>query len=314
MKRLLVHIGYPKAASTTLQNALFLGLHELGLINFLGRAFESDYCGFAKNKKEFKEWLNLISPNEKKAQRYDSVDVRALPDIFSQISSQKINILSEGAFILNDRSGESFLMPDKIYDYFHKNVDKTEIIIVIRSQATLIMSNYVQRYRNIEEKKFINYLDIHMNGSKKDSGDFKIYNIYNLVKKYSEVFGSDNVHIIFFEDMVKDNNNFVMRLGQIMVIDHSHIDKCLGDSQLNVTKKESDYHVCKKPFKRSFRYRLGKFMVRLRLSPGELMKTKIPKISMDEEQMIFDYFKDSNLKLAEEFSLDTDKMRKYKYF
>lgn len=313
MSRLLIHIGYPKAASTTLQNAVFLGLHELGLINFLGRAFESGYCGFAKNKKEFKKWLNYVSPNEKKAHRYDSADIDSLANIFSLVSSQKTNILSEGAFILNDRNGDQFITPQNIYDYFHEKFDHIDIMLIIRSQTTLIMSNYIQRYRNIEEKKFKKYLNVHMNGHKKDSGDFKIYNIYNLTKKYAEVFGKDNLNIVLYEDMVRDNEKFVFELAKIIRVDDRQIHKCLGNSQFNVTKIDSDYHICKKPFKRSFRYRLGKMLKKLRLEPGELMKTKVPKMTGDEEQKIFDYFKDSNLKLAEEFSLNSDKMKRYKY-
>jgi len=314
VKRLLIHVGYPKAASTTLQNALFLGLHERGFIHFLGRAFESDFCGFASDKQEFKKWLSTVSPNERKPHRYDALDPDRLPDIFAQVSSQKVNLLSEGALILNDRVGESFAVPRRIYDYFHKNVDRLEIILVIRSQITLIMSNYVQRYRNIEEKKFIKYLNVHMNGKKKNSGDFKIYNIYNVLKSYVEVFGRENIHILFFEDMMNDNTHFVNRFSKILNVNPLEVDHCLSKGSFNVTKKESDYHVCKKPFKRSFRYRFGKFLRKFHVEPGELMETKVPKMSRDEEQRIFEYFRDSNIHLATEFSLNTEKMQTYRYF
>lgn len=313
MKRLLVHVGYPKAASTTLQNALFLGLHERGSIHFLGRAFESDFCGFATDKQEFKKWLSTVSPNERKPHRYDALDPDRLPDLFSQMSDRKVNLLSEGAFILNDRTGESFVVPQRIDDYFHGNVDSLEVMLVIRSQTTLIMSNYVQRYRNIEEKKFKKYLEVHMNGEKKDSGDFKIYNIYNVAKSYVEVFGRENLHILFFEDMIKDSAFFVNEVGKVLDVDPFDVDHCLSKGSFNVTKNESDYHVCKKPFKRSFRYRFGKLLRKFHVEPGELMETKVPKMTREEEQRIFDYFRDSNLQLAEEFSLNTEKMQAYRY-
>ena len=63
MKRVLVHAGYPKAASTTLQNGLFLQLHRKNAIHFLGRAFESRYYGAKANKREFKNWFKSVTKN-----------------------------------------------------------------------------------------------------------------------------------------------------------------------------------------------------------------------------------------------------------
>jgi hypothetical protein len=38
MKKLIVHIGYPKTATTTLQTDVFYNLYKSGKINFLGKA------------------------------------------------------------------------------------------------------------------------------------------------------------------------------------------------------------------------------------------------------------------------------------
>lgn len=314
MKKLLIHIGYPKAASTTLQNSLFMGLHELQLINFLGRAFESDYFGFADSKREFKEWLKFLGSNDYYLRSYETNSNKKIPNIFPEISNNVLNVLSEGAFILNDRKDKAFLMPEKIRKFFEGKVDRIDILVVIRSQITLIMSNYVQRYRKIEEKTFSEYLDVHMNGKKQGLGDFKIYNFYNLAMKYAEVFGNDNVHLLFFEDMVNDKPAFISEISSNINVENHYINKCLGDSKLNATKLDSDYHICKKPVSNSFRYQLGRILKKMRLSSGEMMKTKVPKITRDEEETIFDYFKESNLMLAEEFSFNTEKMKKYRYF
>lgn len=314
MKRLLIHIGYPKAASTTLQNALFMGLHELGLINFMGRAFESDYYGFADSKKQFKQWLKALGSNDDKSDNLNLIDAAISTDLFSRISDTALNVLSEGAFILNDRNGKTITMPDKIQRYFSGKVDQIEVLVVIRSQITLIMSNYVQRFKKIEEKRFSEYLDVHMNGPKKGLGDFKVYDFYSLAMKYAEVFGRDNLHFLLFEDMVHNKDAFSAALGTITGLDTNSINNCLGESKLNVTKLDSDYHICKKPVTNTLRYQVGRVIWKMGVDVGEMMKTKVPKITKSEEDAIFGFFWEGNLKLAQEFSLDAERMKEYRYF
>lgn len=314
MKELFIHIGYPKAASTTLQNALFMGLHGLGLINFLGRAFESDYFGFANSKEQFKQWLKELSSNDHYSSAYKSVETATIPDIFSIMSDKLINVLSEGAFILHERRFSDFIMPERIRGFFSDNVDSIRIIVVIRSQTTLIMSNYVQRYKKMEENTFAEYLDAHMNGKKRGMGDFKVFDFYNLAEHYAQVFGKDNVSFLLFEEMANDKEAFAASVANIINVDSKYINNCLGDNKLNVTTVDSDYHICKKPITRTARYQLGRFIKKLGFNPGEMITTKVPRMTEGEEGKVFDFFKENNLKLAEEFSLDTDKMRRYGYF
>jgi hypothetical protein len=42
MKKIIVHLGLPKTATTTLQHHLFQELHNDGKINFLGKVVEFD--------------------------------------------------------------------------------------------------------------------------------------------------------------------------------------------------------------------------------------------------------------------------------
>ena len=38
MKKVILHIGYPKTGTTTLQESVFKNLHQAKLINYLGRS------------------------------------------------------------------------------------------------------------------------------------------------------------------------------------------------------------------------------------------------------------------------------------
>ncbi len=312
MKRLLIHIGYPKAASTSLQNSLFLDLHNLGLINFMGRAFESDFFGEAESKKDYHDRLRLIDSDANSAAVSESSRT-SRP--FSSLFSDKINLFSEGAFILNDRFEKEFVMPGRIHNYFREVADRLGVLIIIRSQTTLIMSNYVQRYQKIAENKFKDYLDIHINGPKKETGDFKVYNLYNLSSAYARVFGKDNIHILFFEDYVQDRNKFIAELSEILQVDPQTVYDSLGSGHLNKTKKGKGFHYPKKLTNiNTFRLRLGRALKKLGIHWRFLMQHKIPEITESEKKLVFETFKESNLRLAREFSLDENRMKKYGYF
>ncbi len=60
MKKLLIHIGYPKTGTTTLQEEIFVELHELGKINFLGRTVKSSHTRTGKSAFNGVEWVCQI--------------------------------------------------------------------------------------------------------------------------------------------------------------------------------------------------------------------------------------------------------------
>ncbi len=312
MKKLLIHIGYPKAASTSLQNSLFLDLHNLGLINFMGRAFESNFFGGADSKKEFQDRLKLINSENYPA---DPPNSKSTSVPFSELSHEKFNVFSEGAFILDDRFEKEFVMPGRIHNYFREVADKMGVLVIIRNQASLIMSNYVQRYRKIEEKTLGDYLDAHIKGPKKGIGDFKVYNLYNLISEYSRVFGKDNIHILLFEDFVQDRKEFVAGLSQVLEADPKTIHDSLGSAHLNKTRKKQGFHYPKKLTNiNSFRLTLGRSLLKMGIHWRFLLQYKIPAITDEEKKLVFETFKESNQRLSREFSLDENRMKKYGYF
>ncbi len=312
MKKLLVHIGYPKAASTSVQNGLLLNLHNQGKINFMGRAFESRFFGEVESKKEFQDQLRLIySGNDHPS----SIENTQKPRPISSLTHDRINVLSEGGFILNDRFEDNFVIPERIFDYFRDSADLIQILVIIRNQADLIMSNFVQRYQKIEEKELGDYLDVHIKGPKKGTGDFKIYNLYNLVREYSRFFGKENMHILLFEDYVRDRDSFVSGLSQILDVNPETIHDSLGSAHLNKTKKKQGFHYPKKLTNiKSFRLTLGRALKKMGIHWRFLMQHKIPDITEAEKKLVFEAFRESNLNLAREFSLDETRMKKYGYF
>jgi hypothetical protein len=298
MKKLLIHLGYPKAASTTLQNGLFYNLHKSNIINFLGRAWESGYFGLADNKKDYKSWFRSVLENNASIASSNGEG-----KIIIEFSGDKLNVLSEGLFITNEKHDEELVIPEKIAGYFRDKVDKTELLFVIRNQQTLIMSDFVQNYKKMGSQTFAEYLNIKISSKKKKK--FKIFYFYNLISRYAELMGKENIHVIFFEDLVNDKRRFCHQLGEILDVQDDIIHAVIDKAYLNKTPQEKKGHLVRKTGRLSLSQR-----IRHAVSKKEIV---VPEIKEEEKALIFNSFRVNNLMLAEEFNLDKERMKNYGY-
>ena len=298
MKKLLIHLGYPKAASTTLQNGLFFNLHKRNIINFIGRAWESGYFGLADNKKDYKSWFRSVLDNNA-----GIASSNGEGKIIIEFSNDKLNVLSEGLFLTNEKHDEKLVIPEKIAGYFRDKVDKTELLFVLRNQQTLIMSDFVQNYKKIESQTFAEYLNKKISSTKKKK--FKIFYFYNLIFRYAELMGKENIHIIFFEDLVNDRKRFCHELGEILNVQDDMIRAALDKAYLNKTPQEKKGHVVRKIGRLSLGQRIRQAVSQKRIV--------IPEITEEEKTLIFNSFSGNNSMLAEEFNLDKERMKNYGY-
>ena len=299
MKKLLLHVGYPKSASTSLQNGLFLGLHKANAINFLGRAFESEFYGEKQNKGLYKSWFDHVVA---------SGPYNANP--IGELSERLPNVLSEGLFMMNERHHERIVGPDVLQKYFASHADKVGVLIVVRKQQDLIPSYYVQNYRRFEQSVFGEFLAHHKREDWK--GETKIFNFHEVAKAYAAAFGKDGVHIVFFEDFVRNRTRFSEQLGAAMGVDPIVIQSYLGNGHLNRAPKKAHAVMVRKPSK--FSRRLTKISEKLGLSLADFFQVPLPAIADEERVSIHESFRDSNLRLADDFSLDKQAMQNYGYF
>jgi hypothetical protein len=298
MKKVLVHVGYPKAASTTLQNGLFLDLHKQKLINFLGRAFESRYFGALDSKSKFKGWFKAVIKD-----RHDL-------DPPAPLSDSLVNVLSEGLFMMNERHGAGFMTPGQLRSYFSSRADQLDVLLVLRAQSNLVPSYYVQNYRRFQQTTFEAFVEY--NSARQWAGEGKVFNFRDVARAFAATLGKQHVHLLLFEDFVQDRPYFSTALGEIMQLPRERILANLGEGHMNRTPREEGVLLVRKLDKRSWRHHAIKLLGRFNL--GESLKIKLPPISAEQKQAIFEVFKGSNEELAAEFSLDRERMRRYRYF
>lgn len=302
MKKLVIHAGYPKAASTTLQNGLFYTLHNHGRINFLGRAWENGFYGVAKDKESYKRWL--IGLMEK---RIGSSGKSALGDFRDDC----VNLFSEGIFMNNETHGTDFFMPSRIKEYFDGRADRIEILLILRSQRTLIPSYYVQNYRKIR-MRFSDY--IRKNENSRWSGSVKVFDFYSVASEYARIFGNDNLHLVLFEDLVNDKDRFSAQIGRLVGVEAETISACLEKKHFNKTKRVDRAVFVKKLDTWSIRRLAARMFDVVGIDGGRFFAKKIPMPTKEETDQVFESFKRSNELLADQFSLDKDSMREYGYF
>lgn len=331
MKKLLIHIGYPKTATTTIQESLFVKLHEAGKINYLGK---SDY--FSNNYfKQSYALLRSLNLN----QDFNVNDLK--------ISSKKINVISNEDFtatpwyleaVLGSKVIDPFEYPQRLASLFKNAVDSIEIMVAIRNQKDSIYSFYVQDYFLFMEDRNNDTLTkfIFEDNRTFRKEKFKIFYFLYLLKKYEESFGKENIHILLFEDLKYDPKFFYNQLSQIINVESSLVETLLTGKHLREKKKtETGYYAEVKKTKA-----LGKVLNKLRKndlvakiitsykerygsdskildSIRKLMYKEdsilIPKLSEEEQNIIFNEFRESNLKLSEKFNIDGEKLKKYGY-
>jgi hypothetical protein len=303
MPKLLIHAGYPKAASTTLQNKLFMELHRAGQINFLGRAFESGYSGVA-TREAYKDWFWTVAKDRADA---SEAEYRA---VFPELSPDKLNLFSEGLFLTTEHHAEQYLMAARLHRFFVRRTSRIEVLFVLRSQVSLVMSYYVQKYAKMQQRSFDGFL--RSNQETGWAGEAKVFNLHALVTSYAKVFGDENVRFAFFEDLTKDRPRFCADLGRALGITAAKVDRLLGSEHLNATRRSSAGSIVKK-LGHSPRARLLLLCDKLGLPLADRLRVRIPPITGDQEEQIYATFKESNQRLAEEYGLDQERMQRYRY-
>lgn len=328
--KLFIHIGYPKTATTTLQDGLFIKLHQAGLINYLGRSLYSKISQFKQ--------ANILSRSLFQENKLKKNDL--------QLSSESPNLISEETLTFPTFYKEKQFKKDlknscdfafELKDKLKKFTTDIQVIVTLRSHVDLIYSLYSTKYglfsKDHQNANAKNHIFNKNNSVKTDL--FSIYNFYQLVKSYKDAFGEKNVKILFFEDFKYDKELFLDELSEYLSIEKSIIqsnfdnvhyrnaDKTDMGTLVHFREKRLLGKAIKKFekiifYKNRFNgledmYESNKLVLKIKRR-FTLNKTHlIPKLTNDQKKIIFNEFKDSNLKLSKEFGIDGKKLKKYNY-
>ena len=319
---LIIHLGYPKTGTTTLQNILFYNLHKKEdlNINYIGITKNETSSYFNKLREKFYPWLK--SKGTKNEDELLSFLRERLKD--------GCNLCSEESLLNSWENPPKLFEPEDIKKLFSKLTNNIQIILVLRNQVDMIYSLFVHsggqysRSKYNSSEKFIDYCT-------NDTENNSFFKFYDLIKNYQNFFGEKNVHVLFFEDLKYNTNDYLNQLAFCLEQPFEIIQSNLGDGHIYKKERSSDgsyYKVLKnrrkwEPFIKysPFTDQIKKFLIALKIydkiklivnSEGTF-KQLIPKFSDEQKNYIKKYYSDNNHKLAQILKCDQEKLKKYNY-
>ena len=319
MKKLILHVGYPKTGTTSLQNSLFLKLNNK--INYLGiaKAPRSDYHHLLR--RVLRPWLASKGQDGRE-------ELNLLLD--DRINSG-INLMSEECFINSRNNLGPLIDPFEIKKLLLPKFDSIDIVIVIRNQVELIYALYangglLDKYGNILNTD--DYINMCLN----DKNYRPFFFFFFVNKKYKSDFGNNKVHVLYFEDFLFNKDQYYDKWAEVLNTSQDFLLKIMGDSHLHKKQKTSDGSYIFKikigpnkikkfiksiPFTHSVFMRLSKYKIvkNISLSANKRINKELKvELFNDAEKLRIkkSFFKD-NLMLLKVTNSDEVKLKKYNY-
>lgn len=206
LKKIVVHIGANKTASTTLQRCLFSQHAGLDYLGHDGQGFE-EYGDLVTSLTADDD---LYFPRERCGELFGS---------YKERNAQKTLLYSDEDIMT---SQIPMMCARRLYEFF----PEAEILVVVRNQMTAIPSYYANHGVHLRPappshfRRYVSFDDwmnfCHMFLSRSPLAGFFYDRILCL---YAELFGKEKIHVLFFEEFVKDKRSFVDKLCQTLNID-----------------------------------------------------------------------------------------------
>jgi len=313
----VIHIGYPKAASSTLQKKVF---REHSEINYLGpHALPPSNPCFP-----FKEpgqrhllssagtfWNNLISLD---GIAYDEVlNLELFNDsIQTYTSKEKINLFSHESLVGKPLLADNALKAERLKKIFKD----PKILVVIRNQLDIMISLYyfLNGTSPLESspyyKKslpFDKWMEINLKHI--DQSYLSAIDYYKLISYYEKIFGLNNLNILLYEELNLEPDKFAEKISQFLEINENETKEILHSTErLNSSKANQLSTIIG---------RITPNISSTKILPNNIMKfykNKImaiptPKVKFSHIhcKKMRELYAESNQKLAVRFNLDLEK-------
>jgi hypothetical protein len=295
----IVHIGFPKTGTTTLQQHLYPHHSQ---IQYLGKPYPSQ---------EFQTSIHSLIMGE--SQFYDPARLKKLVPApgFSPNGTPLRQVLSEELCVSTSKVRDKGLVAQRLKEIFFP----CKILITIRSQPEILKSAYINGGRLLKDppprfQPYVMTFTEWLAASYADSHRSYVGSVdyYPIISFYSRLFGKDNLAVLLFEEYQVRPMNFIRRLAEFLDIDKEESRRLLEFKHENPSLRQSTLE-----YERLNRrlYPLSKFFV-ISKSVGVACRLKAqmkgnPKAKVDFSREWKDrlhrFYRQGNQNLAQEFDL-----------
>jgi hypothetical protein len=215
----LVHIGLPKAASTTLQNTVFVEQQQFLYLGPFGHMSNNVF-----SDRRVEELDMCISFQD--SLEYDPVRTKSLVGELHQGS--RPFLVSSESFSTEGRADRR-LIADRLYELFAP----AKILIILRAQPSLCQSMYLNYLRASGQRtvSFDNWVEVNYGRIALQSRVGLDYE--RLVRTYEDIFGPENVVVLPFELINDENSIFAATLAELLHMPLSAVQESLRRNVAN---------------------------------------------------------------------------------
>lgn len=322
-EELIVHIGYPKTATTSIQHGWFYPAHGAGLINYFGKIKYPD--GSVPDGQYIRLHQDVIQSGG------DPNELLTLSDGVNLISHERLTVPPECLADAVGYSPESspYACPSALANSIDGLADECSIVVTIRNQKNLINSVYAHYYhrlrRNDRFDRWDNYLDYVI------ETEPNVFEYDRLLARYAEHFGEDNIDVLFFEDFVRDKATFAKNLATLLSVDPDNfLDAIELETHANSKTKTEEKYIKKdirskqshefvtgvSPLNKSkdaFKRLIGESRFDRLVEKFYFVYYDVPRPDDGQLERIADAFRGSNAALAGRYGVTEETLKRYEY-
>ena len=296
----IIHVGYPKAASTTLQCNLFFKHSEINYLSVHGPTHEENFQ-IDENLRKLYKYLVRLNGIE---YHYSNTRNFFNDVIKKYMSSEKRNLFSH-EMLINQGKLDNALRAYRLKEIF----PNAKIIIVLRNQVNMAISMYdmspfIELGNELRYITFYQWLEMKFKYPYNNFlGGLKYYEI---IKFYKQLFGGNNVEVFLFEELSKNMENFAQKMSDFINIDANETKHLLANKPANTAKSNYVHNLRLKlipgiQFSKVLPKSTHKYLVN---KLTEVLPSKKSVMSQYHVDKMHETYGLSNRKLMDEFGLD----------
>jgi hypothetical protein len=214
----VLHVGIHKTATTSLQQAFFPNHPD---IDYLGRMYANP---------DISDLIHSIY--RKDAIEFTDRDLdahRGTLEVRRRLDGRRVVAISE-EFLSGDTYADRGVIARRLLRVF----GPSKVVITIRNQLAIVVSEYVDRARSREYVGFDRWVRHGIDNWHASS--LRLYDYARLAKFYADLMGSENVGIFLFEEFVADNASFFDKLCKFMGVGNEGVVPRFAGLHANPTK------------------------------------------------------------------------------